>query len=104
MADRSTQPGSVPAGGLTPIASASLELERRKALTRRVQVGAYYGNGRRLAEVVKVYALGYVLLRDVRVAESWDGDPGVAYSGFGIDAFRREWWLVKGPADTEQAA
>jgi hypothetical protein len=90
--------------GLTPIASASLELQRRKALTRRVQVGAYYGNGERLAEVVKVYELGYVLLRDVRVAEGWQGDPSIGYSGFSIDAFRREWWLVKGPGDTEEAA
>ena len=102
MADRST--AGERAFGLTPIASASLELERRKALTRRIQVGAYYGNGERLAEVVKVYELGYVLLRDVRVAESWRGDPSIGYSGFSIDAFRREWWLVKGPSDTEEAA
>ncbi|HEX5979895.1 MAG TPA: hypothetical protein VFY52_02290 [Thermoleophilaceae bacterium] len=89
---------------LTPIASASIELERRRALTRRVQVGAYYGNGERLAEVVKVYELGYVLLRDVRVADGWSGDPSIGYSGFSIDAFRREWWLVKAPSDTEEAA
>jgi hypothetical protein len=104
MADGSTERGRKPVVRLTPIASASLELERRKALTKRVQVGAYYGNGERLVEVVRVYALGYVVLRDVRVSEAWVGDPCIGYSGFGIDAFRREWWLVKGPADTDEAA
>jgi hypothetical protein len=89
---------------LKPIASASLELGRRKLLTQRVQVGAYYSDGERLVEVAKVYELGYVILRDVRVAESWEGDPCIAYTGCGIDAFRREWWLVRGPAGSEEAA
>jgi hypothetical protein len=77
-----------------PVPNAPLELERRKALTRRVQVGAYYRNAETVAEIVKVYELGHVMLRDVGSGE---------WIGCGIDGFRAEWWLVKGPAGREAA-
>lgn len=73
-----------------PAPDAALELQRRKVLTRRVKVGAYYSDGARLAEVVKVYELGHIILRDV--SPQWDDNP---YLGCSIDAFRREWWLVR---------
>jgi hypothetical protein len=79
---------------LKPVPNAALELERRKALTQRVRVGGYYSYGEQLAVVVKVYELGHVMLRDLRTGE---------WIGCGIDSFRREWWLVKGPAESEAA-
>lgn len=63
-------------------------IELRRALTQRVEVGAYYTDGQRLAEVTRVYPLGHVQMRDSRT-----GEP----LGAGIDAFRRYWWLVRGP-------
>jgi hypothetical protein len=77
-----------------PVPNAPLELERRKALTRRVQVESYYSNGKDVCEVVKVYELGHVMVRCVRTGE---------WTGWGIDGFRAEWWLVKGPAEKEAA-
>lgn len=55
-------------------------------LTERVEVGAYYTDGQRLAEVTRVYPLGHIQLRDARTGD---------VVGVGIDAFRRCWWLVK---------
>lgn len=56
------------------------------ALTQRVHEGAIYTDGLRIAEVTKVYDIGYVVMRDSSTEHNL---------GFGIDAFRREWWLVK---------
>jgi hypothetical protein len=51
-----------------------------------VEIGAYYTNGQQLAEVVKVYGLGHIMLRDSSTEE---------WLGFGISAFRRDWWRVR---------
>ena len=59
---------------------------RATALTRRVREGAYYTDGVSLAEVVRVYVLGHVQLRDARTEEIF---------GYGITDFRREWWRVR---------
>lgn len=86
-----------------PIPDGALELERRKRLTARVRLWAYYTDGRRLAEVVKVYELGHIILRDVRVTDTWEGDPFVCFISVGIDGFRRDWWLVREAGRNEAA-
>jgi hypothetical protein len=59
-----------------------------RAYTQRVEVGSYYTDGIRLAEVIEVCALGAVDLRDTLSEETWT---------CGIDAFRRKWWLAREP-------
>lgn len=61
-------------------------LEERKRLTQRIHPGAYYTDGMRLAEITRVYELGYIQMQD-----SASGD----HIGFGIDAFRRRWWIAR---------
>ena len=56
------------------------------ALTDRVHVGAFYTDGRRLAEVTRVYDLGHVAMLDALTGD---------YIGVGIIGFRAEWWLVR---------
>jgi hypothetical protein len=57
---------------------------------RRVKPGAYYTDGKCLAEVYRVYELGHIQLLDVQTNE---------ILGYGIEEFRRNWWLVKGKAE-----
>lgn len=59
-------------------------------LTQRVKVGAYYTDGANLAEVRRVYPLGHIQLIDCSTEE---------IVGFGIDAFRRRWWLAAAPRE-----
>ena len=66
--------------------------ERAMALTARVKVGSYYTDGRCLCEVYKKAELGHIMLRDCATGEIF---------GYGIDAFRACWWLVR---DQEKAA
>lgn len=54
--------------------------------TQRVDVGAYYTDGIQVWEVVRVYDLGAV---DLRNASTYAG------RSMGIDAFHRTMWLVK---------
>jgi hypothetical protein len=56
-----------------------------ESYVQRVKVGSYYTDGRRLAEVVRVYPLGHIQLRDAQTDE---------HIGCGIAAFRRDWWLA----------
>lgn len=56
------------------------------AFTQRVQLGAYYTDGQDLWEVVEVGPLGTVTLR---CAHCKTGRM------LGIDAFRRQFWLVR---------
>jgi hypothetical protein len=63
------------------------------AYTQRVRVGSYYTDGHRLAEVVRVYPLGHIQLRDSRTGE---------HIGCGIARFREDWWLAA--ARNEEAA
>jgi hypothetical protein len=62
--------------------------ERAVALTKRVKVGAYYTDGKCLAQVHKVASLGHIMLEVVEGGES-------TIYGYGIYAFRRHWWLVR---------
>jgi hypothetical protein len=57
----------------------------RTALTQRVPEGAIYTNGTDLAQVTQVLPLGYVWLNDLATGRK---------QGYGICAFRREWWRV----------
>lgn len=59
--------------------------ERAIDLTRRVKVGAIYTDGKALAEIYGVASLGHIQVRF---------DDGEIY-GYGIDAFRARFWLVK---------
>ena len=71
--------------------------QRAMALTKRVRVGAYYTDGKCLAQVYKVASLGHVMLEVVEGGES-------TVFGYGIDAFRRHWWLVReGESDPSQS-
>lgn len=54
--------------------------------TQRVEVGAYYTDGERLAEVTRVYSLGHVQMCDALTGE---------HIGCGIAVFRRDWWRVR---------
>lgn len=56
----------------------------------RVQLGAYYTDGKRLVEVVRVLpsGIGYVYIEDCLTYDCF---------GYGISAFRKDWWLVRGP-------
>jgi hypothetical protein len=65
------------------------------AYTQRVRVGSYYTDGHRLAEVVRVYPLGHIQLRDSRTGE---------HIGCGIARFREDWWLAATPADEKESA
>jgi hypothetical protein len=56
------------------------------AYTQRVEIGAYYTDGRDLWEVVEVNALGTVTLR---------GDRSKTARMLGIDSFRRQFWLAR---------
>jgi hypothetical protein len=56
------------------------------AYVQRVEVGAYYTDGRDLWEVVEVHALGTVTLLGA--------SRGTART-LGIDAFRRQFWLAR---------
>ena len=60
--------------------------ERAIQLTGRVKVGAYYTDGKVLGRIYKVARLGHIMVEDC--------DTGVIY-GYGIDAFRAHWWLVR---------
>jgi hypothetical protein len=64
----------------------TLPLDVARAYTQRVEVGAYYTDGERLAEVTRVYPLGHVQMRDAATGE---------HIGTGIGAFRRAWWRVR---------
>ena len=64
----------------------TLPLDIARAYTQRVEVGAYYTNGARLAEVTRVYSLGHVQMRDAMTGD---------HIGAGIGAFRRDWWRVR---------
>ena len=64
----------------------TLPLDIALAYTQRVEVGAYYTDDARLAEVTRVYALGHVQMRDAATGE---------HIGACIGAFRREWWRVR---------
>lgn len=57
----------------------------RTALTQRVTEDAIYTNGHDLAQVTQVLPLGYVWLSDLATGRK---------QGYGICAFRREWWRV----------
>jgi hypothetical protein len=59
------------------------------AYTQRVNVGAYYTDGRTLWEVVNVSPLGSVDLRSSRSKME---------RTIGIDAFRRAMWLARAAA------
>ena len=59
--------------------------ERAIGLTGRVKVGAYYTDGKCLAEIYKVARLGHIMVRECETG-------GIL--GYGIDAFRAHWWLV----------
>lgn len=64
-----------------------------KPLTQRVELNSFYTDGERLAEVWVVNPLGYVTLKDCATGEE---------IGRGIDAFRRDWWLVRDAAGSTQ--
>jgi hypothetical protein len=53
---------------------------------QRVHIGALYTNGHDLWEVLEVNDLGTVTLR---------GDRSKTAKTLGIDAFRRQFWLVR---------
>lgn len=65
------------------------------AYTQRVKVGAIYTDGDQIWEVIDVNPLGHVSLR----SDDRHPEPGrVAHTqlaGLGIDAFRRQFWLVR---------
>lgn len=63
------------------------------AYTQRVQEGAIYTDGQRIAEVTKVYDIGFIEMRDCSTE---------SMIGFGISAFRREWWLAAAPTNERQ--
>jgi hypothetical protein len=65
------------------------------AYTRRVEVGSYYTDGRRLGEVTQVSPLGHVQMRDAATGE---------LIGHGIEGFRRHWWLVRASAGARVGA
>jgi hypothetical protein len=66
--------------------NAMLTQAHRTALTQRVPEGALYTNGADLAQVTQVQPLGYVWLSDIATGSKL---------GYGICAFRREWWRVR---------
>jgi len=55
----------------------------------RIEMGAYYTDGARLAAVVKLGPMEYLELVDCATGRRF---------GMGIAAFRRRWWLSRGPA------
>jgi hypothetical protein len=57
----------------------------RTALTQRVTEDAIYTNGHDYAEVTQVLPMGYIWLRYMETGRK---------QGYGIVAFRREWWRV----------
>jgi hypothetical protein len=63
-----------------------MTLEQAKEWTARVQTGAFYTDGRTVAQVMRVHALGHIQLQDAR-----SGD----WVGVGIRAFREHWWRVR---------
>jgi hypothetical protein len=58
----------------------------KRAHTRRIKPGSYYTDGKHLVQVYRVYDLGHIQVRDCETDEIW---------GYGIESFRRYWWLVR---------
>jgi len=59
-----------------------------RPFTQRVEVGSFYTDDSMLVEVTRVHDLGYI--------ECLDSDGNSC--GWGIDAFRRRFWLVAAAA------
>lgn len=74
--------------GFQPTRPSALPPPVASCLTDRVVVGAYYTNGVQLAEIVRIYPLGHIQIRDVVTEQIYGGS---------ILQLRRYWWLVRGP-------
>lgn len=74
--------------------STVVPLHRKRQLATRIRVGSYYTDGRALFEIAGIGATGCVTVRS-----AWNGGTRC----FDITDFRRMFWLVRDPGESEAA-
>lgn len=83
------------AGGGTRVSDARIiPLHRKRQLATRIRLGGYYTDGRALFEIEGIGVTGCVTVRS-----AWNGGTRC----FDITDFRRMFWLVRDPAESEAA-